>query len=75
MFHNITRIVKKKLAFYRFQTREGCHYVSVKTLSALLTGITSKHHSDFYCLNCLYSFATANKGESHKKVYKNEVFL
>ena len=23
-----------------------------KYLSALLQGITSKHHNDFYCLNC-----------------------
>ena len=28
----------------------------------------SKHHSDFYCLNYFYSFATENKRESHKKV-------
>ena len=36
--------------------REGCHYLEVKKLSALLRGITSKHHSDFYCVNCLQSF-------------------
>ena len=36
--------------------REGCHYLQVKKLSALLRGITSKHHSDFYCVNCLQSF-------------------
>ena len=34
------------------------HYLAVKKLSALLRGITSKHHGDFYCLNCLHSFAT-----------------
>ena len=26
----------------------------------------------FYCLNCLHSFATEKKRESHKKVYENE---
>ena len=36
---------------------EKRHYVAVKKLSALLRGITSKHHDDFYCLNCLHSFA------------------
>ena len=36
--------------------REGCHYLQVKKLSALLRGITSKHHSDFYCVNYLQSF-------------------
>ena len=43
------------------------HYVAVKKLSTLLRGIDSKHHGDFYCLNCLYSFAT-KKRESHKKL-------
>ena len=38
--------------------------------AALLRGIASKHHGDFYCLNCLYSFATENKSESHKKYLK-----
>ena len=36
--------------------REGCHYLAVKKLSALLRGITSKNHGDFYSLYCLYSF-------------------
>ena len=30
-------------------------------MSTLLKGITSKHHWDFYCLNCLHSFKTENK--------------
>ena len=32
-----------------------------KKLPALYRGITSKHHSGFYCLNCLHSFRTENK--------------
>ena len=47
---------------------EKRHYVAVKKLSALLRGITSKHHDDFYCLNCLHFFGTETKFESHKKV-------
>ena len=34
----------------------------------------SKHHSNFYCLNCLHSFATEKKLESHKKVCENKDF-
>ena len=34
------------------------HCLPVKKLSELLRRITCKHHSDFYCLNCLHSFAT-----------------
>ena len=45
-----------------------------KKLSALLRGETSKHHGDFYCLNCLHSFTVENKGESHEKVCENKDF-
>ena len=41
-------------------------------LSALLTGITSIQHGGSYCLNCLPSFATENRYESHEKESKNE---
>ena len=40
----------------------------------LLRGITSKHHGDFYCLNCLHSFQTKIKLESHKEVCENKDF-
>ena len=43
------------------------NYLAVKKLSALLRGITSKHHGDFYCLNCFHSLKTKSKLESHKK--------
>ena len=34
------------------------HYLVVKSLFALLRGITSKHGGDFYCLNCFQSYGT-----------------
>ena len=43
-----------------------------KKLSALSKGVTTKHHCDFYCLNCIYSFRTEDKGKSHEKVCKNK---
>ena len=46
----------------------------VKELSALLRRIVPKHLSDFYCLNCLHSFATKNKRESLKEVCENKDF-
>ena len=48
---------------------EKCHYLAVKKLSALLTGITSKHEGDFYCLNCSCSYRTKNKLKKKKKLY------
>ena len=36
------------------------HHLALKKLSALLTGITSKHEGDLHCLNCFYSYSTKN---------------
>ena len=47
------------------------HYLVVKSLSGLLTGITSNHKEHFYCLNCFHSYRTKNKLESHKKICEN----
>ena len=46
--------------------KEGWYFVTGKQLHALLRGLTSKHDGGFYCLNCLHSFRTENKRESHK---------
>ena len=56
------------------EEKEGWHYRAVKKLFTLLRGITSKHHGDFYCLNCLHSFRTEYKLTSHEKVCKNKYF-
>ena len=50
------------------------HYLVVKKLSMLLREITSNNNGNFYCLNCLHSFRTKNRLESHKKVCKNKDF-
>ena len=36
---------------------EKWHYLTVRSLSALLKGITSKYKDDSYCLNFFHSFA------------------
>ena len=41
------------------------HYLTVKSLFALLIGITSNHNGDFYCLNCFHSYRAKEK---HEKV-------
>ena len=46
-------------------------YLAVKSLSALLRGITSKHVRDFYCLNSFHSYSTKNKLQKHEKVCNN----
>ena len=47
---------------------ESSHYLAVKKLFALLTGITSKLNGDFYCLNYLHSFRRENELKCHEKV-------
>ena len=54
--------------------KEGWDYLTVKKVSRLLRGITSKHHGDFHCLICLHSFRIENKLKSYEKVCKNEDF-
>ena len=51
MLQKLTQIVENK-------EKEGCHYLAVKKLSALLRGTTSKHDGDFYWMNFPHSFRT-----------------
>ena len=53
---------------------EEWHCLAVKKLLALLIAITSKHNSGFNWLNCLHSFRTKNKLQSHKKYVKIKIF-
>ena len=71
IFENITQIVKNNLFFQRLPWRKMTLSCTAKS-PILLREITSKHHIDFYCLNCLYSFATKNKCEFYKKARENK---
>ena len=57
--HNSNR--EKQVILLMIPYEKGCHYLAVKKLSALLRGIMSPQYTDFYCLNCLHSFATKSK--------------
>ena len=67
--YNLTR--EKQVILLMISNGENWHYLLVKSLSGLLTGITSNHKEDFYCLNCFHSYRTKNKLEAHKKIYEN----
>ena len=41
------------------------HYLTVKSISGLLRGITSNHNGDFYCLNCFHSYTTKKRLKKH----------
>ena len=50
--HNLTR--EKQIILLMISNGENWHYLVVKRVSGLLTGITSNHKEDFYCLNCFH---------------------
>ena len=54
------------------EEKEGCHYLSVKKLFALLHKKTSKHKGEFYCLNYLNSLRTENNLNLMKKHVKSK---
>ena len=47
---------------------EKWYYLAVKSLLALLKGITSNHNGYFYCLNCFHSYSTKDKLKRHEIV-------
>ena len=50
------------------------HYTAIKSLPALLRGVTSQHNGDSYCRNCLGSFRDDEARNEHLKVCKNHDF-
>ena len=59
---------ENKIVLSMITDRKKWHYLAVKSLSALLWGITSKHVGNFYCLNCFHLYITKNKLKKHEKV-------
>ena len=53
---------------------EKWHYLAVKSLSALLKGVTSNHKGDFYCLNCFRAYTTEDRLAKHKSVCENHEY-
>ena len=67
--YNLTR--ENQVILSMITDGEKCHYLAIKSFSALFRGITSKHEGDFYCLNCFQSYTTENKLKKHKNVCEN----
>ena len=67
--YNLTS--ENKVILLMITDGENWHYLTVRSLSALLREVTGNNHGDFYCLNCFRAYTTENKLESHKKVCEN----
>ena len=61
--YNLTREIQVILLM--IGDGEKWHYLTVRSLSALLKGITSKHKGDSYCLNCFHSYPSKESLEKH----------
>ena len=51
---------------------EKWNYLTVRSLSALLKGIASKHKGDSYCLNCFHSYPSKETLEKHVTVCEDK---
>ena len=72
--HNSLKSNKTSYSFNDYKWRMMTLCCS-KKLSALLRGITTKHHGDFYYLNCLHSFAIEKNLNCTKKYEKIMIFV
>ena len=70
--HDLTR--DNQIILLMISNGENWHYLAVKSLSGLFTGVTSNHKEDYYCLNCFHSYRTKNKLDAHKKVCENHKY-
>ena len=52
--YNLTR--ENQVILLMIGDGEKWHYLTVRSLSALFKGITSKHKDHSYCLNCFHSY-------------------
>ena len=43
------------------------HYLAIKKMSRLNRGVTSNHHNDFFCRNCMHSCRTENALKKHER--------
>ena len=47
---------------------EKWHYLAVRSLSALRSGIASSNNGYFYCLNYFHSYLTLNRLKKHERL-------
>ena len=68
--HNLTP--ENQVILLMISGGEKWHYLTVRSLSALLKGITSKHKGDSYCLNCFHLYRRKEALEKHMKVCEDK---
>ena len=67
--YNLTR--ENQVILLMITDRGKCHYLALKSLSALFREITGNNHGDFYCLKCFQPYTMENKLKKHLKMCQN----
>ena len=67
--YNLTRD-ENQVILLMITDGEKWHYLAVKSLSALLNGVTSSHNGDFYCLNFFRAYTTKINWKHVKRYVK-----
>ena len=68
--HNLTS--ENQVILLMITDGKKWHYLTIRSLSALLKGITSNHDGDSYCLNCFHSYGTKEALEKYMKVCEDK---
>ena len=69
--HNKTRNIQANLLMIT-DGKENWDYLPIKSIPALLRGITSSHNGDFYYLNCFHSYRTLKALKNHEKICEGQ---
>ena len=48
--------------------------MAIRSIPALLRGVSSTHNGDYYCLNCFHSYRTETKLKEHEQMCVNNNF-
>ena len=59
---------KNRVILLMITNGEKWHYLAVKSLPALLRGLTSNHNRGFYCSIYFHSYGTKNRLKIHERV-------
>ena len=68
--YNLKR--KNQVILLMISDGEKWHYLTVRSLNALLKGVTSNHNGDSYCLNCFHSYRIKKTLKKHMKVCEDK---
>ena len=71
--YNLTR--ENQVILLMISDGEKWHYLTVRSFSALLKGVTSKRKGDSYCSNCFHSYRTKEAFEKHMKVCEDKDYF